>query len=41
MNQHPRASEFISLYIDENLKKGLKGVRCTICYPRVSFYNYT
>ncbi|KAI0303827.1 Cullin-domain-containing protein [Multifurca ochricompacta] len=25
INPHPRASEFISLYIDENLKKGLKG----------------
>ncbi|KAF8501525.1 Cullin-domain-containing protein [Russula emetica] len=25
INLHPRASEFISLYIDENLKKGLKG----------------
>jgi hypothetical protein len=29
MNLHPRASEFISLYIDDNLKKGLKGVRRT------------
>jgi cullin 3 len=34
MNQHPRASEFISLYIDENLKKGLKGVRWTIRLSR-------
>ncbi|KAI9512036.1 Cullin family-domain-containing protein [Russula earlei] len=25
INQHPRASEFVSLYIDDNLKKGLKG----------------
>jgi hypothetical protein len=30
INLHPRASEFISLYIDDNLKKGLKGVRCSI-----------
>ncbi|KAF8309915.1 Cullin-domain-containing protein [Clavulina sp. PMI_390] len=25
INQHPKAPEFISLFIDENLKKGLKG----------------
>ncbi len=24
---HPKAPEFISLFIDEHLKKGLKGVR--------------
>jgi len=27
INQNPRCQEFISLFIDENLKKGLKGVR--------------
>lgn len=36
INLHPRASEFLSLYIDENLKKGLKGVRCVVCYPASS-----
>jgi len=30
VNLHPRAPEFISLYIDDNLKKGLKGVRSTL-----------
>lgn len=27
INLHPKAPEYISLFIDENLKKGLKGVR--------------
>ena len=27
INEHPNAPEFISLFIDEHLKKGLKGVR--------------
>lgn len=30
INLHPRAPEFVSLYIDDNLKKGLKGVRCIL-----------
>jgi cullin 3 len=30
VNSNPRAPEYISLFIDENLKKGLKGVRITI-----------
>lgn len=40
INLHPRASEYISLYIDENLKKGLKGVRCAVCYSRVISWPY-
>jgi len=40
INFHPKCSEFISLFIDENLKKGLKGVRAqhtiVIQYPHLT-----
>jgi cullin 3 len=35
INRNPRAPEFISLYIDENLKKGLKGVSRTCFLVRL------
>ena len=28
INKNPKAPEFISLFIDENLKKGIKDVSC-------------
>lgn len=31
INENPKSAEFISLFIDENLKKGLKGVKCDVC----------
>lgn len=30
INENPKSAEFISLFIDENLKKGLKGVKCDV-----------
>lgn len=37
VNANPRASEFISLFIDENLKKGLKGVsESGVNFPEVA-----
>ncbi len=32
INENPKSAEFISLFIDENLKKGLKGVKCDVCW---------
>ena len=30
INTNPKAPEFISLFIDENLKKGVKDVSCIV-----------
>ena len=32
INTNPKAPEFISLYLDENLKKGVKDVSCVVAH---------
>lgn len=39
INQHEKAPEFISLFIDDNLKKGLRGVSSSIHHRLRAHYS--